>query len=731
MGVFERIRTASPYLLATFAAVFILFMVLGDMNMSSLAVGNQSAENRVVANIKGEDLLYSRFEQVVKNATEQQRFQAEQAGQEFDVSDKEIRSSAFRQLIDLNLKTSMIKEAGVNLSDKVIGDIVVNDPPEELRRMFSDSTGFRKDLYLRAATDPSNFVNIVYPQSSTEIGVQQRKQITDSWKTQLINSSDAMKNRLIESNSRSLMNNVATFESNLSAWDEFKGNRSYADLEIVYLPYSSVDAGAINITEDQINDYYNKNKESFTSNATRKIAYVYVPFNPSKEDSVKASKLSGKLRQQISDNSTTIGRVRGFEKAFDEIGGTSEVDIFLSEMDPTLSVYIKDAKENDVLGPVTIAGASSYIKVDRISDDPENALVNASHILINFNNNKDSAYTAALEIYNKIKDDSENFAGHAREYSKGPSSTQGGELGWFGKGAMVPDFEKAVYGANLNEITKPIETQFGYHIILVKDKSTKKYSYSQVSIKPSITRATKNKIYIAARNLSEKAKAGSDLKTAAGEFELNYSESGFFEKDQQVLGSGYASWFAFNNPVGTVSDAFEIDGIGAVVLKVLEANPAGVPNKETIKNEVTFYTRVEQRNELALTNAKTIYESVKNGNFELASGIDPKAQFIETSNTKNDGTIKSVPGKEFAITAKAFAMEEGQISEPIKGSTGIFILKLKSKVQPDVTEMKTSFETFKQNLIRQNSSIYYSWFRDIKSNIDYQDNRAEIYRTNF
>ena len=78
---------------------------------------------------------------------------------------------------------------------------------------------------------------------------------------------------------------------------------------------------------------------------------------------------------------------------------------------------------------------------------------NASHILL-------EKKSEAIEILDKLKNGSD-FSELARVYSTGPSGQNGGNLGWFGKGAMVPTFEKAVFSLKVNEVSEPIETQFG------------------------------------------------------------------------------------------------------------------------------------------------------------------------------------------------------------------------------------------------------------------------------
>ena len=85
--------------------------------------------------------------------------------------------------------------------------------------------------------------------------------------------------------------------------------------------------------------------------------------------------------------------------------------------------------------------------------------VQARHILV-------GGKELAEEIKKKI-DDGEEFSKLAEEYSECPSKKRGGDLGWFGKGAMVRPFEVAAFSADEGEIVGPIKTEFGYHIIYV------------------------------------------------------------------------------------------------------------------------------------------------------------------------------------------------------------------------------------------------------------------------
>ncbi|MGE4286272.1 MAG: peptidylprolyl isomerase [Phycisphaerae bacterium] len=97
--------------------------------------------------------------------------------------------------------------------------------------------------------------------------------------------------------------------------------------------------------------------------------------------------------------------------------------------------------------------------------------VRASHILVKVDADSDKAAAKAKidDIAAKLKDGGD-FAALAKEYSDCPSSARGGDLDFFSRGRMVKEFEDAAYGMEVGDVSDVVETQFGYHIILVTDK---------------------------------------------------------------------------------------------------------------------------------------------------------------------------------------------------------------------------------------------------------------------
>jgi len=130
--------------------------------------------------------------------------------------------------------------------------------------------------------------------------------------------------------------------------------------------------------------------------------------------------------------------------------------------------------------------------------------VQASHILVD-----------TEEEAKKIKeqlDKGADFAALAKEKSKCPSAPRGGDLGSFGRGRMVPEFEKAAFALKVGEISAPVKTQFGWHIIKVtgtKAAKTKEFDEVKAEIEPKLLQEKQKKAY---DELMASLKAKADVK---------------------------------------------------------------------------------------------------------------------------------------------------------------------------------------------------------------------------
>lgn len=146
----------------------------------------------------------------------------------------------------------------------------------------------------------------------------------------------------------------------------------------------------------------------------------------------------------------------------------------LLEAEPTFKAHLAKVKDellanyaaDKVISAVTVSDKDARDYYDANTDKfMSGESVNASHILVD-------SEEAALDILAKIKAGDISFEDAAREYSSCPSKTNGGSLGDFGRGQMVPEFDSAVFAMTEGEITEaPVKTQFGYHLIKLNSKA--------------------------------------------------------------------------------------------------------------------------------------------------------------------------------------------------------------------------------------------------------------------
>ncbi len=146
----------------------------------------------------------------------------------------------------------------------------------------------------------------------------------------------------------------------------------------------------------------------------------------------------------------------------------------LFEAEPAFKAQLKAAKETLLVNyAIEKALASVKVKEDEIVAFYEankdkmggGETVSASHILV-------ETEEAATDLLAKINAGEISFEDAARENSTCPSGQNGGSLGEFGRGQMVPEFEEACYAMEIGAISAPVRTQFGYHLIRLDGKKT-------------------------------------------------------------------------------------------------------------------------------------------------------------------------------------------------------------------------------------------------------------------
>lgn len=189
---------------------------------------------------------------------------------------------------------------------------------------------------------------------------------------------------------------------------------------------------------------------------------------------------------------TKLGEEERLEETqeFKDIMEGARKDILAQMM---ISITIKDIN-------VTDEEAENYYESNK-AQFVKGATVRAKHILTD-------TEEKCAEILAAVENGEKTFEAAAKEYSTCPSGQRGGDLGEFGKGQMVPEFEKAAFGAEVGKITGPVKTSFGYHLIKVEGKSEAKetpYADVKESVKANLLQQKQNAAYNAkVKELKEK-----------------------------------------------------------------------------------------------------------------------------------------------------------------------------------------------------------------------------------
>lgn len=196
------------------------------------------------------------------------------------------------------------------------------------------------------------------------------------------------------------------------------------------------------ITKDEL---YNAMKEQYGEQTLQKLVYDKVL---AEKYEVESKELDNKV-QEIKDQSGA-----NFEMLLmqNNIKDENELKEMLKSQLLIEKAAIKDIKVTE----------------DELKESYENYKpeIKARHILV-------EDEETAKEVKQKL-DSGDKFEKLAKEYSKDPGSAEnGGDLGWFGPGKMVPEFEEAAYSLEVNEISEPVKSQNGFHIIQVTEKKEK------------------------------------------------------------------------------------------------------------------------------------------------------------------------------------------------------------------------------------------------------------------
>jgi peptidyl-prolyl cis-trans isomerase D len=341
--------------------------------------------------------------------------------------------------------------------------------------------------------------------------------------------------------------------------------------------------------------------------------------------------------------------------------------------------------------------------------------VRASHILLNTGGKTEAdVLKLAQELLARAKA-GEDFAALAKQYSEDEGSkVNGGDLDYFGRGRMVPEFEQAAFSQQIGTLSDaPVKTQYGFHIIKVVDKkagATTPIDAVRAQIQDTLAwQRVDQQIAAQATQLAARIDDPSDLDTAGRESGLSVTESGFFQRGDAVPGLGAAPAVAagaFTLADGAVSQAITSPR-GPVFIAVTGKKDPYVP----MLTEVTARVRADvvgaRAAELSRQRAAEIAQSLKaSDNFAAAA----KAQGLEAKDTELVARGSALPdvGVSPAVDTVAFTLSVGAVSDPIATSTGTVIVRIVERDEATPAEFRTAKETFGAELLAERRTRFFT-----------------------
>ncbi len=310
--------------------------------------------------------------------------------------------------------------------------------------------------------------------------------------------------------------------------------------------------------------------------------------------------------------------------------------------------------------------------------------VRARHILLK-TEGKDEATVRkqAEELLAKARGGAD-FEKLATQYSEDDvSKAKGGDLDYFGKGQMVPEFDTAAFALAPGQISDLVKTQYGFHIIKAVDKKaavTKPLAEVRAQIEDQVkwdraqTEAQRSSDAVAPL-----LKTTADFDTVAKGRGLTVGESGLFSKEEPISGLGMApaaAQRAFELKDGEVSEAIRTPQ-GFAFVTLTGRQDAYVPKLDEVKAKVRDEVLKTKAIDAARGSAAAVAAQMKSGDFNAAAkaaGLD-----VKTTELIARGAPVSDVGVSPAIDAAAFALPVGGVSEPVVTDTGAAIVKVLEK----------------------------------------------------
>lgn len=703
-GVMNKLRDKMPVIIIIVIVAFLATIVFEwGMNLLGLR------EDRMLfAKVNGEEITYQQFEQAVEQQAAQMRQQNN--GKDIDEAQmQQIRDQVWNGLITQTITKEAMRKYNITVSDKEILDWIYNRPeqlPDPIKRNFMDSTGvFNVGFYQQA------------------LGMK-TKEATQFW-TQV----EGYLREVLQSEKLQAVLTAGVRVTEADVLQKYKDDNIFANISYTGLDFSMItDTSMNNPSNDELKKYYDAHKEDFKVDESVKFKYVVFSDAATAEDTAAAQKY---LEVLMKDFKTAALEDSSLIRLVNDNSVTPFTDTYQkpNAFGSDATKFLFSAKPGDVSD--IIIGNDGY-KVLRLIDskEGEDTYVNASHILVNFGTDTAAAKKKAEDIFKRVKA-GEDINTLAQQLSDEPSAkTQKGDLGWFTKGAMVKEFEDASMNAKDGEIVGPVKTQFGFHIIQVKGKSKKEFKVAEIKKTVTAGARTKDIAKKKAESFYLDVDKGGNIDTLAKHLNLVCTTTPDVLKDGFIPGAGQNKKLmklALDSKPKKVFEPVKIQG-GYGVYELIEKTPAGYRNFDSIKTTMVKPKVVEQKKFAVLKQMATdLRAKIQNNDIKSLSTLTPPS-VVETADSVSVSKPAPKIGQDFAVSDAIFSLKQGEISQPVKGSKGYYLIQLNSVTPFNNDDYLKAYNDIRNGLLSQKKqSVVQEWLQKMQNEADIIDNRDRFF----
>ncbi|HMG82342.1 MAG TPA: peptidylprolyl isomerase, partial [Ferruginibacter sp.] len=510
-------------------------------------------------------------------------------------------------------------------------------------------------------------------------------------------------------------------------------NKTFATISYVNIPYSVISDNAEPVSDQEITDYVQKNKEKYKQDGGRTISYVTFSADPNAADSTKALQSVADLKAPFTaDTSAQLFLERNSSTTDFTDGYTVKSSLTMLPKDSIIALPV-----GKVYGPYVDRDNYVLAKMLGIKEMPDS--VKCRHILIATMDPQtqqptldDSTAHLRIDSIAAAIQGGADFNEMVLKYSDDAGSkNKRGEYNFTADqaGSLAKEFSQTVFYGKTGD-KKVVHTQFGWHYIEVLDQKDFEPAYDIAYMSKEILASdeTINAASVAATKLSGEAKDQKGFDAYVSKNGLHEYNSGEPVKENAYeLGSLHDArqvikW-AFDAKEGDVSDAFSV-GDQFVVAIVTKIVPEGVPDPATARPMVEGIIRnLKKSNDITtkLGSSPTLESA------STAYGRSVETAGADSSLTFASQIINGVGQEPKLIGASFNKAYQTAVSPAIPGLNGVYVIKINSfgTKADDAPELATEQDAEKMRNLMQEKS--YGWFDALKKMATVKDERSKIY----